>query len=186
MSSDVVLPGDELCVIEEFLPGRYAYADDRGIVRSSVVGLVKRDLKSHDIDVIPVRGKLLLSYGDVVYGKVVAMLNEKVAVVKICAIHGDNGKLVSLKYTYTGLLHISQISDQPISTIREVLGIGDVVRARIISRWGPPYLISIKSQNLGVIYAICPTCHVEARRRNRFFQCPSCGQVLKRKVPITD
>ncbi len=186
MNGDVVVPGEELCVIEEFIPGKYVYADERGIIRSSVVGIVKRDLKSHDIEVVPLRSRFLLSQGDVVYGKVMTMLNEKVAIVKILAVQDHDGKLLILKHQYTGILHISQTSEQPISTIREVVGIGDIVKARIISKWGPPYLISIKNQNLGVIYSVCPNCHVEAKRRSRYFQCPICGQVLKRKTPTVE
>ncbi len=182
--SDIVVPGEELCVIEEFVPGQYAYADADGYVRALVLGRVVKDVKAHDIKVEPIRNKLLPRQGDIVYGKVVSIVNEKVAIVKILAVH-ENGTIVPLKHHCTGLLHISQASNGPAS-MKDIVGIGDVVRARIISTWGPPYLISIKAQNLGVIYALCPRCRVELRRRSDKLQCPSCGMVIKRKVPLVD
>ncbi len=184
MSDDIVVPGEELCVIEEFLPSQFTYADELGYVRSLVLGRVVRDLKTHDIKVEPVKNRLLLRQGDIVYGKVVSIVNEKVAIVKIVALH-ENGTIIPLKHHCTGLLHISQASNGP-STMRDIVGIGDVVRAKIISTWGPPYLISIKAQNLGVVYALCPRCRVELRRRSDKLQCPSCGTVIKRKVPLYD
>jgi len=186
--NEIVIPGEELCVIEEFLPGAYTYSDERGNVRATVTGLVKRDLKTHDIHVQPLRGRSLPSQGDIIIGKVVAMLNEKVAVVKICAVQRENGKLEVLKHSYTGLLHVVQASDQPTPnmSIRDVVGIGDIVRARVISIKGPPFLLSLKGQNLGVIYALCPFCRVELRKRGRSLQCPSCGQIFKRKIPVVE
>ncbi len=186
--NDVAIPGEELCVIEEFLPGAYTYSDEQGHVRATVTGTVKRDLKTHDIHVRPLKEKFLPSQGDIVIGKVIAMLNEKVAVVKICAIQRENGKIEVLKHTYTGLLHVIQAVDQPSPnmSIKDVVGIGDVVRAKVISVKGPPFLLSMRGQNLGVIYAICPYCRVELRKRGRNLQCPSCGQVFKRKTPIVD
>ena len=186
--NDIAVPGEELCVIEEFVPGAYTYIDERGNVRATVTGVVKRDLKTHDIHVQPIKGRQLPSQGDIIIGKVVAMLNEKVAVIKIYAIQRDNGRLEILKHAYTGLLHVVQASDQPTpnTSIKDVVGIGDIVRARVISVKGPPFLLSMKGQNLGVIYAVCPYCRVELRRRGRVLQCPSCGQIFKRKTPIVD
>ncbi len=188
MSSDeLVIPGDRICVIEEFVPGANTYADIDGSVRACVVGKVVRNVRSHDIYVEPLKAANILRQGLIVYGQVVSILNEKVAVVKLLGVwREDKREIMPLKHAFTGLLHVSQASETYCPTLRDIVGVGDVVKARIISRSGPPYLLSIRGPNLGVVYALCPVCRVETRKRGSKLQCPVCGMVLKRKTPVVD
>ncbi len=185
-TNEFVLPGEQICIIEEFVPGINTYADIDGVVRACTVGRVIRNLKTHDIYVESVKLTCGLQQGDIVYGQIVAVLNEKVAVVKILGVQRNSKTVQPLKHSFTGLLHVSQAAETYCPTLRDIVGIGDVVKAKVISKWGPPYLLSIRGPNLGVIYALCPTCRVEVRRRGSKLQCPICGMVLKRKAPLVE
>ncbi|TLY00950.1 MAG: RNA-binding protein, partial [Thaumarchaeota archaeon] len=51
--NSVVLPGDQLAISEEYLPGKYAY-DDSGRVRALLAGRVVEDMVNREISVKPV------------------------------------------------------------------------------------------------------------------------------------
>lgn len=182
---EIVVPGEKICVIEEFLPGSYTYSDDDGYVKSLIVGKVIRDFKKYEVHVEPIKNRIYLRQGDIILGKVIGIISEKVAIIKILSVF-KNGTYVELRNWYTGLLHISQASETYLQSIHEVLGIGDIIRAKIISSKGPPYLLSIRSSNLGVIYTLCPVCRIEMRRKLNTYQCVKCGLQVKKKVPISD
>lgn len=181
---EIAYPGDEIAIIEEYLPGENTYVDSNGVVRASIIGRVVKDNNQHIIQVRPLRKLSLLNINDIVYGRVVSIPNDKVAIIKIFAVL-YNDEIKVLKNTFSGLLHISQASDTFINNIVEVLGIGDTVKAKVISK-GPPYLLSIKGLSLGVIQAQCPVCNSVLKRRGQSFQCMNCGTIVKRKVPLVD
>ncbi len=180
----IVAPGERICVIEEFLPGLNSYSDESGYVRSLVFGRVVRDLRNHEVHVVPFSRRAQLKAGSIVYGKVCTVVNDRLAVVRVLALD-DNNIVVPLKSPCTGLLHASQMSDSYVRSVYEFVGIGDIIRARIVSTWGPPYLLSIRSQDLGVISALCPSCMSEMRRRGGKLYCSACNVQVKRKVPLT-
>ena len=181
--SEVVAPGDVVGKEEEYLPGENVYVDDYGNLRAQVLGVVIRDNKEHVISVKPLKNSgVLLKLNDVVYGKVVAIPNDKVVVVKILSVE-NNGNRVPLKSNTTGLIPLSQLPNSR-GSISDIVGIGDIIKARVISR-GPPYTLTLKDAQLGVVYAICPRCgHALTWKGGELLRCPNCGIVVRRKVSL--
>src|SRR3989441_13073737 len=67
-----VLPGDELAISEEYLPGKYAY-DDSGRIRALLAGRVVEDMVNREISVKPAAVARTLAVGDYVTGQVEAV-----------------------------------------------------------------------------------------------------------------
>ena len=59
-SGDVVVPGDQLCVIEELSPSLGTY-EKEGIVYAATMGSVAMDLKDRSISVVSPDGSLKLA-----------------------------------------------------------------------------------------------------------------------------
>src|SRR2546428_5635685 len=70
--NSVVLPGDELAISEEYLPGKYAY-DDSGRIRALLAGRVVEDMVNREISVKPAAVARTLAVGDYVTGQVEAV-----------------------------------------------------------------------------------------------------------------
>jgi len=175
----VVMPGDYLCVEEEFLPGPWTYVDDNGVVRSLIVGTPVFDYTTRRVSVKPLKRRIMLpKQGDNVVG-VVSAVKEDVAVVKVIGFDIYN----PLKNPITGLLHISQISETRIDSVYDAVRMGDLIRARVLNNY-VPLLLSIKDPKYGVILAYCSKCGSVLVKKGETLVCPSCGSTERRKVSI--
>ena len=65
----IVMPGDKLGIIEQYLPGEGTYDDD-GDIKSAVLGNVKINQKMKVISVVSDAKPALLKVGDVIYGQI--------------------------------------------------------------------------------------------------------------------
>ncbi len=178
-SGKVVLPGEELCVEEEFMPGSGAYVDENGFVRAAVLGEPIYDMASRRVSVRPLtRRSLLPRQGDIVLG-VVSGIKEDVAIVKVLGfdIHAP------FKNPITGLLHISQISESRIESIYDAVRLGDLIKAKVLNNY-IPLLLSTKEPRLGVVLAYCSKCGAVLVKESSGLRCPSCGNVEQRKTSI--
>ena len=66
---NIVMPGEKLGIIEQYLPGEGTY-DDNGEIKSSVLGNVKINQKKKVISVVSDAKPALLKVGDIVYGQI--------------------------------------------------------------------------------------------------------------------
>jgi exosome complex component CSL4 len=181
VSSEKVAPGDILGVIEEFLPGSGVYEDEKGYLRSCVLGSALIDRYKKIASVKPAVNKYLtLKNGDIVEG-VVEYMNEDLAFVRIYWV--ENKRAVK-PVDAIGVIHISQASQTYVESMYDVVRLSDVVRAKVVGGKGV-YQLSIKEPHLGVIYARCNYCGGELIYENGRLVCSSCGQVNKRKVAST-
>jgi len=178
-----VVPGEELGVIEEYLPGDNVYVDD-GKIRSLIVGIVNRDTIRHVVSVSPIRPSMLITPNSVIYGRVVSIPSERVAVVRITAL--ARNPIVKLRNTITGVLPVTQAVGFRVGSVEELVGVGDVVKAKVLSKT-PPYALTIREGDLGVVYSICPRCGSTMRRRglDRLI-CPNCGSQSRRKLSMSE
>ena len=174
----LVLPGEVIAVIEEFVASSNTYELGGNII-SKVVGLVRADLENKEVWVEPVpRGKPLLpSLNDNVYATVTSIRSPAVTV----DIFEVEGKGV-LNHPLTGVLYLSNISTSRVKDVYEVMRVGDVIRARVIKAKGPPYLISTKGKDYGVILAFCPHCLSPLTLKGYNLYCKNCRANFKRKV----
>lgn len=172
-----VTPGDEICVIEEFMAGHGAYEDDKGWVRSSYIGVTVADMLARTVAVKPyVRVPELPRKGEYVYG-VVVHVKDEYAVVRI--ISSATGK--RFRDYYTGIIHISQASDRFVRSLFDAVREGDIVKARALTTRIPVNL-SIREPRTGVVAAFCSRCGALLKYRGGKLVCPECGNVEKRSV----
>ena len=175
---DVVVPGEEIGVIEEFLPGEGTYVDG-GSVRSMILGTAILKVNERKVEVHPLirRGPLVIERGDVVLGEVVGMKRDA-AVVLIRKVEGKN---LVLSKPLHGMLHISQVSDKFVEFLSDMVRVTDILRAKVINP-RPPYQLSIKERGLGVITAFCTNCQAPMTIKNRKLYCPKCRVQEERKL----
>jgi len=174
-----VVPGDAVCVIEEFMPGAWTYVAN-GIIRAAVAGKVQVDIVTRTVSVkpfvklfeIPVRGHYVYGY--------VVMVRDEFAIAKITS----SAHHVRYAGAFTGLLHISQSSDRFIKNLYDVLRVGDIVKAKVLND-ATPYNLTLKEPKLGVVMAFCGMCGSKLMKLSSdTLKCPSCGNIEKRKVSI--
>jgi exosome complex component CSL4 len=174
----ISVPGEELGVEEEYVPGDFTDLDGNGAIVSTVIGVPNYDVKAHEVKVNPIKPRLL-QQGSIVYGRVVSS-TDKVAVVRIVAVL-DKGKINRINAT--GFIYIVHAGDNRLNTVYDAVGIGDVIKARVISH-GPPYHLSIRGLGLGVVEARCPHCRAILKFKGTRAYCPNCGVSVRKKVAL--
>ncbi len=175
-----VYPGDPLCTIEEFAPGDGVYVDEDGIVRAAVVGVVRVDYTSRRIWVEPAPLKPRMPRkGRSVYAHVYGVPREDLALARIFA----DERMVPYNGYFNGVIHISQASDRMLKSIYEAVKPGDIVKAAVLSPQ-PPYMLSLKKPQDGVVLAFCSRCGSPLYRvpGRPLLVCLKCGNEEQRKV----
>lgn len=176
-SGHLVVPGERLGVIEEFIPDSGTYVKD-GVIYSKVVGRSLLDLVNRRVSVYPVSdGVVLPKVGSVIVGQVGNAQSDNV-LVKIIQI-GTKKKLSS---NYGGILHISDVSDRYVTSMNDACRPGDIVKAKVISEKNRVYHLSTNDKNLGVMYAFCSRCGNLLEPQRFELHCTKCGNIEKRKM----
>lgn len=189
--SEIVLPGDEVGVVEEYVGEGFVY-EDRGVLRAATIGVVRRDPAKHVLRVER-SGRIpnIPTKGDMVYG-VVSDVKPKIVVVDLVAMD----KRV-FQPPFTGLLPISMISGGRIDSAENLFTESDIIVARVESE-NSPFIITTRYPELGVILARCRNCGamLEYDPKSRNLVCPACGArdhrklssnyILKRRVVVRE
>ncbi|MCS7115272.1 MAG: exosome complex RNA-binding protein Csl4 [Nitrososphaerota archaeon] len=173
-----VLPGEQLGVIEEFIPDSGTYVKD-GVIHSKVVGRALVDLINKRVSVLPlIHGSRTPNVGGLVVGQV-SNVQPQMATVKIFKI----GKKI-LSGFFTGYLHVSDVQPRFVDSMFDACKPGDILRAKVISEKNRVYHLSTKDRNLGVVYAFCSDCGAMLEHKDRGLRCLRCGKIEKRKTAI--
>lgn len=162
----LVLPGDKLCIIEEFMPRSGAKALPTGDVVSTTIGLPEYDYKKHEVSVKSIKNIEKLKVGDVVLCEV-QDAQEKLAG---CAILAKDGK--KLKNEWSGV-----IIQAP-----SALTVGDLVLARIIDEVAGIYTLTVNERGLGIVLAFCDKCGTQLRQGRTGLFCSRCRKTYRKKV----
>ncbi|MEM2911149.1 MAG: exosome complex RNA-binding protein Csl4 [Candidatus Bathyarchaeia archaeon] len=177
-SGRFVLPGEQLGVIEEFIPDAGTYVKD-GVIYSRVAGRALVDFLNKRVSVFPiVHGARVPKVGSIVVGQALSV-QPQTATVRIFKI----GKKI-LSGFFTGFLHVSDVHLRFVDSMFDVCKPGDVLRAKVISEKNRVYHLSTKDKSLGVVYAFCSSCGYMLEQRGRSLQCLRCGKIEKRKTAI--
>jgi exosome complex component CSL4 len=172
----LVVPGDRLGVIEEFIPDAGTFVKD-GVIYSEVVGRALLDPATRRVAVNPVgRSVLVPKVGSIVIGQVSGAQLEN-ANVRILLV-GDK----KLSGVFTGVLHISDVHLRYVDSMFEICKAGDIIRAKVISDKNQTYHLSTKDKELGVIYGFCSTCGATLELKRQSMHCPRCGRIETRKT----
>ena len=177
-SGHLVLPGERLGVIEEFIPDSGTYVKD-GIIYSKIVGRALMDLLNKRVSVYPVQeGAIVPKVSSTVIGQVGNAQTDNV-LVQILKVRKGKKKPTG---TFSGILHISDVSDRYVNSMNEACKPGDIIRAKVISEKNQIYHLSTNDKDLGAIYAFCSVCSTLLEQRRHEMVCPKCGNIERRKT----
>jgi exosome complex component CSL4 len=177
-SGHLVLPGERLGVIEEFIPNSGTYVKD-GVIYSKIVGRALMDLLSKRVSVYPlISGVAVPKVSSTIIGQVGHAQSDNV-LVRIFKLDSKN-----LSGVFTGILHVSDVRERYVKSMTEVCKPGDIIRAKVISEKNQVYHLSTNDKNLGVMYAFCSSCATLLEPKRHEMQCPKCGNVEKRKLAL--
>lgn len=175
-SGQMVVPGDRLGVIEEFTLGPGTY-EQNGTIYSQTTGRALMDLLNKQVSVFPkVHVSSVPHVGSTVIGQV-SDVQSKQATLRIFQI-GDR----LLSGFFSGLLHISDVSQRYVESMYEVCKAGDIVRARVISEKNRVFHLTTNDKDLGVIYGFCSRCGYSLVQKRFIMRCPECGNSERRKT----
>ncbi len=175
-SGHLVVPGERLGVIEEFIPDSGTYVKD-GVIYSKIVGRELLDLLNKRVSVYPLtEGAVVPKVGTVIIGQIGNAQSDNV-LVKIYKI----GKK-KLSGEFGGILHISDVSDRYVDSMNDVCKPGDIVRAKVISEKNRVFHLSTNDKNLGMLYAFCSRCGTLLEPQRFELRCPKCGNIERRKM----
>lgn len=175
----IVMPGDKLGIIEQYLPGEGTY-DDNGDIKSSVLGNVKINKKKKVISVESDAKPALLKIGDMVYGQITDIKPQR-ANVKIECIK-DNARPLALPYM--GAIHISQAKRDYLEKLSDAFRIGDIVQAKVVKITGDNIDLGTVDADCGVLKAMCTRCRdfMHTTQKDNEVQCNTCNKKERRKV----
>jgi exosome complex component CSL4 len=177
-SGHLVLPGERLGVIEEFIPDSGTYVQD-GVIYSKIVGRALMDLLSKHVSVYPlVNGAPIPEVAATVMGQVGNAQSDNV-LVRIFKIGPKK-----LSGVFTGILHISDVQERYVKSMNDVCKPGDIIRTKVISNKNQVSHLSTKDKNLGVVYAFCSRCSSLLEQKRHEMQCPKCGNIERRKTAL--
>jgi exosome complex component CSL4 len=153
-SGDIVVPGDQLCVIEELSPSYGTYEKD-GVVYAAAPGAVSMDLKQRSIKVLDSEGKMKIALpvsGDILIGEVNNAYEQRA---EIAIVRRNDEAVHSGIY---GEIHISNVTRRFVKSMHDVMRTNDIVRAKATTTHTIPTTLSVVGPDLGVILAKCSRC----------------------------
>ncbi len=175
-SGHLVIPGERLGVIEEFIPDSGTYVKD-GVIYSKIVGHSLLDLQNRRVSVYPaINSAVVPKVGTVVIGQIGNAQSDNV-LVKIFRV----GKK-QVAGTFGGILHVSDVSDRYVESLGDVCKPGDIVRAKVISEKNQIFHLSTNDKNLGVLYGFCSRDGTLLIQDRYDLKCSKCGNVERRKM----
>lgn len=176
--SEIVFPGDELGVAEQFMPGPGTYEED-GKVYAAWLGEATLDPKEFTAKVTPrTTTPATFEEGDLVIGRVVSLRKSFASVeIKAKAADPDREPISEAR----GTLHISKISKDYIDQIEDAFRIGDIIRGRVIEV-EPAVQLLTKDDELGVLLARCPKCRTVMETKGHGLVCPDCDWKSRGKL----
>ncbi|MBD3261483.1 MAG: hypothetical protein GF334_07345 [Candidatus Altiarchaeales archaeon] len=176
MTDDIVMIGDYLGTIEEFLPGEGTFAED-GKIYAAVCGQRTLNPKNHTAEV---EGKRLpkLTEGQVVFGEVMTIRKSQVTLL-VSKIKGID-TLIDEKTS----IYVSNIDDKYVEKPDDMFGVGDLVKAKVIKINGNLVDVSTKG-DMGVVKAFCKRCRndlIPSKKKKGKMECVVCGHLELRKT----
>lgn len=171
-----VFPGEKLAVIEEYNDGPGTYQED-GDVRSSEIGDPELDSDRRAMVVKKATPEIIVPEKGMDIVAEVGSVARKDARIDIFML---NGKLIHP--SYSGVIHISDISRDYVKNIDMALKNGDIVKGKLVNVANRLNQTSLEGPEYGVIYAYCSRCGGLLEEQQGKLICPDCGRVERRKT----
>ncbi|MHA2407087.1 MAG: exosome complex RNA-binding protein Csl4 [Candidatus Ranarchaeia archaeon] len=151
-SGDIVLPGDRLGVIEEFIPGLGTF-EDEGIIFATIYGKIEIDMKNREIAVIANNQPPIgLVNGDIIIARVTSV-KAKMAMVEIF-----HSQRKDFPIPFAAMISIRNIRQGYVDYIDEQFVQDDWIRAKVVDVSSVPIQIATDEPHLGVVRAYCRFC----------------------------
>jgi exosome complex component CSL4 len=174
--SEIIFPGNSLCIEEEFLPGINVFVEN-GEIKSTAIGKEEKDLIKRIISVKSKNSKQLVKKESIVFGRVISV-KESNALIELIS---SEKKEEVFAPSYASLM-ISEISSSYIDSMKSVVRIGDIIKAKV-SEINPQGInLKINEPELGVIKAYCINCRQPLHLFDFQLKCTSCAMNQKRKI----
>jgi exosome complex component CSL4 len=179
-NNEIVLTGQYLGVVEEFLPDKQSTFVKDGQIYATRTGLLNID---HEKRIIKIKtdqeeNRKIVEIGDLVIGTILFLRQYSVGL----NFYTINQK-IHFNSSYFGNIHVSQISDRYVEKIQEAFQITDIIRARVIKQNYNEFDLSTSNKNLGVIYADCVICGTPLVQIGyNKLRCERCGNQETRKI----
>ena len=177
---ELVLTGQYLGVIEEFLPDKNSTYVKDGEIYASKTGIVNIDHKKREVEIKDYNEneRKVVKIGDIVVGEILFVRKYSVGIL----FYTINDKM-HFNSAYMGNIHVSEISNKYVEKIQDAFQITDIVRAKVIGKEFTEYKLSTVGKNLGVIHADCIICGTDLEKKGASkLQCPMCGNIENRKL----
>jgi len=171
-----VFPGERLAVIEEYNEGEGTYQSD-GEVRSAEIGVTRHDEATRSVAVEKKTPEIIVPEEGMVAVAEVGSVARRDARVNIFMLNGRH-----IHPTYSGVIHISDISRDYTKNIDMALRNGDTVKGRIVNVKNRLNQMSLADPEYGVVYAYCSRCGGLLELDRGRLTCPDCGRVERRKT----
>lgn len=178
MTSELVLPGDEIAAAEEYIPGDGTFEED-GTVFAAWLGELELDSREFVARVRPrTTTPCVLREGDMVLGRVRSIRKSFISVDVVRRVDQPDREIAG---DTRGTLHISKISKDYIEDIDDALHIGDLIRAKVIEV-EPAIQLTTKYHEYGIVKSWCPRCRTEMEAKGKGLVCPECDWKARGKV----
>lgn len=175
-SGNIVVPGDRLGVIEEFTPASGTYVK-QGTIYSKNTGRILLDVLKKEVSVYPlVPPAKIPGSGSIVVGQI-SVAKSNFAIVSISKVGGKD-----LSGSFSGFLHVSDVSEQYVNSMFDACKLGDVIRAKVTNVKNRSRHLTTIGKHLGIIYAFCSRCGYLLQRKKSWMYCPRCENREKRKT----
>ncbi|MCS7094535.1 MAG: exosome complex RNA-binding protein Csl4 [Thaumarchaeota archaeon] len=166
----LVLPGERVGVIEEFIFKEGLWANRRGEIIAKKVGTVNYELRRHEVALRPLKRDARPKTGDIV----LAAVRELQDRVMWCDILGVAGIKKALRYS-GAILRTSKLLD---------FNVGDLVLAKVVDDTFGTYTLSVEGKELGLVLGFCDFCGRTLADRVNVLHCNSCRRTFRKKVSI--
>ncbi|MBI5636050.1 exosome complex RNA-binding protein Csl4 [Candidatus Micrarchaeota archaeon] len=178
----MVLPGEFLSTDEEST-GEQGTFEDKGSIYASVYGKSVVDVKKRSVS-IDAAGKLRkLLRGDVVIGKI-HEIYDSAALVNFEPIEDSGERIAS--FDSSGFLKVSELADAYVQSMRDLIKVGDYIKAKVLDPSPLGITLTIKERGLGVVKAYCSYCRTQLSQKGVNLTCPKCHSVERRKLSLEE
>ena len=172
-------PGEKLSVIEEYSDGPGTYQED-GDVRSSTIGTTVIDKARRELVVKKTTPMIIVPDEGMDVIAEVGSVARRDARINIFVVDGTH-----VHPTFSGVIHISDLSRDYLKNIDMALRSGDIVKGKLINTKNRLNQTALKGSEYGVIYGFCSRCGGLLEMKERKLICPDCGRMERRKTAST-
>jgi len=171
-----VLPGEEVAVVEEFIPGEGTY-EENGRIFSALLGELELDHEEKIAKVVAKNPPVTLKIGENVFCEVTDV-RTSMAICEVVAVEGEERTVAG---DTNGTIHISKVSSEYTQEVGRELRPSDIIRAKII-QVKPSIQLSTVGPHLGVVRALCKRCRAPLKRKGKGLYCETCDRTEYRKT----